>query len=111
MLLTRIWGKRQRGNLIEADDMPHVLVWDIETIPDLKGFAAANGHDGKGERVIVRSTCVAMPSDGSQGAQPLLNDTPGKFCNAHNTASFLCRCQPAQTRREAVTGTFHKTLN
>jgi hypothetical protein len=27
--------------------MNHVVVWDIETIPDLKGFAAANGHDGK----------------------------------------------------------------
>jgi predicted PolB exonuclease-like 3'-5' exonuclease len=25
----------------------HVIVWDIETIPDLRGFAAANGHDGK----------------------------------------------------------------
>jgi predicted PolB exonuclease-like 3'-5' exonuclease len=27
--------------------MPHVIIWDIETVPDLKGFAAANGHDGK----------------------------------------------------------------
>jgi hypothetical protein len=27
--------------------MPHVIVWDIETVPDLKGFAAARGHDGK----------------------------------------------------------------
>jgi predicted PolB exonuclease-like 3'-5' exonuclease len=27
--------------------MPHVIVWDIETVPDLAGFAAANGHDGK----------------------------------------------------------------
>jgi predicted PolB exonuclease-like 3'-5' exonuclease len=27
--------------------MSHVIVWDIETVPDLKGFAAANGHDGK----------------------------------------------------------------
>jgi 3'-5' exonuclease len=27
--------------------MPHVIVWDIETAPDLKGFAAANGRDGK----------------------------------------------------------------
>ena len=52
MLLTRIWGKRQRGNLIEADDMPHVLVWDIETVPDLKGFAAANGLDGKSDDEI-----------------------------------------------------------
>ena len=25
----------------------HVIVWDIETIPDLRGFAAANGMDGK----------------------------------------------------------------
>ena len=24
-----------------------VIVWDIETVPDIKGFAAANGHDGK----------------------------------------------------------------
>ena len=21
--------------------------WDIETVPDIRGFAAANGHDGK----------------------------------------------------------------
>jgi predicted PolB exonuclease-like 3'-5' exonuclease len=27
----------------------HVLVWDIETVPDLRGFAAANGHDGKSD--------------------------------------------------------------
>ena len=27
--------------------MPHVIVWDIETVPDLAGYAAANGHDGK----------------------------------------------------------------
>ncbi len=24
--------------------MPHVLVWDIETVPDLKGYAAAHGE-------------------------------------------------------------------
>jgi len=27
--------------------MNNVIVWDIETIPDLAGFAAANGHVGK----------------------------------------------------------------
>jgi 3'-5' exonuclease len=32
--------------------MPHVLVWDIETVPDIPGFAAANGHDGKTEEEI-----------------------------------------------------------
>ena len=26
-----------------------VIAWDIETVPDLKGFAAANGHDGKSD--------------------------------------------------------------
>jgi hypothetical protein len=32
--------------------MANILVWDLETIPDLKGFAAANGHDGKTEDEI-----------------------------------------------------------
>jgi hypothetical protein len=27
--------------------MPHVLVWDIETAPDFRGFAAANDLIGK----------------------------------------------------------------
>ena len=25
--------------------MASVIAWDIETVPDLKGFAAANGHE------------------------------------------------------------------
>ena len=29
--------------------MSNVIVWDIETVPDLKGFAAANGHVGKSD--------------------------------------------------------------
>jgi predicted PolB exonuclease-like 3'-5' exonuclease len=33
--------------------MPNsIIVWDIETIPDLKGFAAANGQDGKSDDEI-----------------------------------------------------------
>jgi predicted PolB exonuclease-like 3'-5' exonuclease len=27
--------------------MPNLIVWDLETIPDLQGFAAANGLQGK----------------------------------------------------------------
>ena len=34
--------------------MPNVLVWDIETVPDFAGFAAANGHDGKSDDEILR---------------------------------------------------------
>jgi hypothetical protein len=29
--------------------MSNVIVWDIETVPDLRGFAAANGHVGKSD--------------------------------------------------------------
>jgi predicted PolB exonuclease-like 3'-5' exonuclease len=32
--------------------MVSIIVWDIETVPDLKGFAAANGHDGKSDDEI-----------------------------------------------------------
>jgi predicted PolB exonuclease-like 3'-5' exonuclease len=33
-------------------NMNNVIVWDIETVPDLKGFAAANSLDGKGDDEI-----------------------------------------------------------
>jgi predicted PolB exonuclease-like 3'-5' exonuclease len=32
--------------------MGNVIVLDIETVPDIKGFAAANGHDGKSDDEI-----------------------------------------------------------
>jgi len=32
--------------------MNSVIVWDIETVPDLKGFAAANAHIGKSDDEI-----------------------------------------------------------
>jgi hypothetical protein len=32
--------------------MPDVLVWDIETVPDLRGYAAAYGLDGKTDEEI-----------------------------------------------------------
>jgi predicted PolB exonuclease-like 3'-5' exonuclease len=32
--------------------MSSVIVWDIETVPDLKGFAAANGHQGNSDEEI-----------------------------------------------------------
>jgi hypothetical protein len=32
--------------------MNNVIVWDIETVPDLQGFAAANGHVGKSDDEI-----------------------------------------------------------
>ena len=32
--------------------MSNVIVWDLETVPDLKGFAAANGHVGEADDEI-----------------------------------------------------------
>jgi predicted PolB exonuclease-like 3'-5' exonuclease len=29
--------------------MSSIIIWDIETVPDLKGFATANGHVGKSD--------------------------------------------------------------
>ena len=39
--------------------MLHVLVWDIETMPDLRGYAAANALDGKSDDE-VRATMGGM---------------------------------------------------
>jgi hypothetical protein len=44
-------------------DMPHVIVWDIETVPDLKGFAAANGHDGKTDDEIRAELGEKFPNE------------------------------------------------
>jgi 3'-5' exonuclease len=41
--------------------MPHVIVWDIETVPDLKGFAAAHGHDGKTDDEIRKELGEKFP--------------------------------------------------
>jgi hypothetical protein len=38
----------RRPDLLDGE-MASIIVWDIETVPDLKGFAAANGQDGKGD--------------------------------------------------------------
>jgi hypothetical protein len=38
--------------LYEQSFMSNVIVWDIETVSDLKGYAAANGHEGRGDDEI-----------------------------------------------------------
>ena len=51
-------GTRQLKNFMlhcekpTLEKMPSILVWDIKTVPDLKGFAAANGLDGKSDDEI-----------------------------------------------------------
>jgi hypothetical protein len=37
---------------------PTVIVWDLETVPDLGGFAAANDLVGKSDVEIATTDCV-----------------------------------------------------
>src|SRR5271165_3918942 len=39
----------RKASPVEDATMSNVIVWDIETAPDLHGFAAANGHVGKSD--------------------------------------------------------------
>jgi hypothetical protein len=43
--------------------MNNVIAWDIETIADITGFAAANGHNGKTDdeiRAAMGLTCARI---------------------------------------------------
>ena len=39
----------------------HVIVWDIETVPDITGYAAANGLIGKSNEAIRESLGNKLP--------------------------------------------------
>jgi len=39
----------------------HIIVWDLETVPDLQGFAAANDHDGKSDDEIREAMGPKFP--------------------------------------------------
>ena len=41
--------------------MKNLLVWDIETVPDLEGYAAAQGHDGKTDDEIREALGEKFP--------------------------------------------------
>jgi 3'-5' exonuclease len=54
---------------IEGRAMPQVIVWDIETVPDLKGFAAANGHDGKTDDEVRAELGEKFPKQGRRASK------------------------------------------
>jgi hypothetical protein len=58
------------------------IVWDIETVPDLKGFAAANGHNGRGDDEVLYGPR-------SQDRKPLF------FRPATSTKSSIVAPEPA----------------
>jgi hypothetical protein len=47
--------------LWHGDMNSHVIVWDIETIPDLRGFAAGNGLAGKRDEEVREATGDKFP--------------------------------------------------
>jgi hypothetical protein len=51
--------------------MNRVIVWDIETVPDIEGFAAANGHEGKGDDEIRAAMGDKFPTTNSRPIDPV----------------------------------------
>jgi len=45
-------GRCRRGHFRSRDMSNHVIVWDLETVPDIAGYAAANGLTGKSDEEI-----------------------------------------------------------
>src|SRR5450631_2247426 len=51
--------------------MASIIVWDIETVPDLEGFAAANGHNGSGDDEI--RDALGAPHVGERSEKALIS--------------------------------------
>lgn len=72
ILCTVLSGGRLSRSLALCKALPmsnNVIVWDIETIPDLRGYAVANGHelrrDNQGERAAsIRMRMFRWVNDG-----------------------------------------------
>src|SRR5215472_458522 len=59
---------------------PSVIVWDLETAPDLGGFAAANDLVGKSDVEVREAIGEKFPFSGKSGHS---------YC-VHLTSSFCC---------------------
>ena len=46
----------------KAHDTPHVLAWDIQTVPNVSGYGAANGLEGKSDDEIRDAMSADFPS-------------------------------------------------
>ncbi len=53
---------------------PSVIVWDLETVPDLAGFAAAHDLVGKSDVEVREAIGDKFPRRQDQGARGLLRD-------------------------------------
>jgi hypothetical protein len=58
------------ASLLNTLMVANVIVWDIETVPDIKSFAAANGHDGKSDDEIRLAMGDEFPKPFDIGKEP-----------------------------------------
>ena len=49
----------------------NVIVWDIETVPDLAGFAAANGLNGKSDKELLEARGLVTLIKDSAASSPV----------------------------------------
>jgi hypothetical protein len=93
--------------------MSNVIVWDIETVPDLKGFAAANGHVGKSDdevRAVLGDKfpkhiyhsiiCIgALVAHSEEGGQWIVMRLEHRTSESYPSADYILRGQDAASRR------------
>jgi len=56
-----------------------IIAWDIETVPDLKGFAAANGLDGKRDDEIRAAIGDRLPKHIYHSTNGVAKTCPNSF--------------------------------
>ena len=69
--------------------MPHVLAWDIETVPNVSGYAAANGLEGKSDDEIrdANGRQISQATD-QKHSNPLLAEEQQEQRDAGNPIQF-----------------------
>jgi hypothetical protein len=86
--------------------MPHVVVWDIETVPDLRGFAAANGLDGKSDhktRAAIGDKLPTLPNR-CIAATDAGKNTPSQSGRESHWQEFILRAPNAGRRPGRLPG-------
>jgi hypothetical protein len=72
----------------------NLIVWDIETVPDVKDSAAANGHvgraDGEVRTAMGERYCPSLAKDSRKNTpDPMIRSCSSRFsCRERTRASF-----------------------
>jgi hypothetical protein len=80
---------------------PSVIVWDLETVPDLGGFAAANDLVGKSDVEVCRAVSLASASarlDRSGAVARTATVRAWPIPSSSTTATLPRTCRPRSSR-------------